>query len=189
MILCDSEIRAAIQHGQIVIDPDPPREHYSPTALDLCLGEREFKRWKPPGPGVDLVIDPAQAGFFRSSTQFLEDVPPAPDGSVTLGPGEFLLALTRERVELPVESRLAARVEGKSSLARVGLSVHLTAPVIHGGFRGRITLELKNQGHFPIKLSPGIRICQLVFENVFGTPSITLGGLFQNQESVTGRAP
>jgi dCTP deaminase len=78
-------------------------------------------------------------------------------------------------------------VEGKSSLARIGLGVHVTAPTIHAGFEGLITLEIKNHGTAAIRLRPGMPICQLIFESVFGTPSVVLEGIFQNQQSVSGR--
>lgn len=186
MILCDSEIWAALKHGQIKIDPEPSRDDYTTTAVDLHLGETDFKRWKKPGKGVSLIIDPSQSGFYRDAASFLEDVPRESDGSVVVHPNEFLLALTKERVELPEQSRIAARVEGKSSLARIGLVIHLTAPTIHSGFKGNITLEIKNHGDFPIKLCPGMPVCQLIFESVFGTPSITMRGMFQEQTSVKG---
>ena len=187
MILCDSEIWAALKHGQIKIDPEPARDDYTTTAVDLHLGETDFKRWKKPGKGVSLIIDPSQSGFYRDAADFLEDAPREPDGSVIIYPNEFLLALTKERVELPEQSRIAARVEGKSSLARIGLIVHLTAPTIHSGFKGNITLEIKNHGDFPIKLCPGMPVCQLIFESVFGTPSVTMRGMFQEQTSVKGK--
>jgi len=98
-----------------------------------------------------------------------------------------MLARTQEWIELPRTARLAARVEGRSSLARLGVAVHLTAPVIHAGFRGYITLEITNPGPLPIRLRPGMQICQLVLELLFGTPSKEMTGLFQDQESVTGR--
>lgn len=188
MILCDSEIRAALKYGQIIIDPMPSPDDFTTTAVDLRLGDTDFKRWRKTGPGVSLIIDPSQKGFYRDAIAFLEDVPRQIDGSVVIGPDEFLLALTRERVELPERSRVAARVEGKSSLARIGLVVHLTAPTIHSGFKGNITLEIKNHGYLPIKLRPGMPICQLIFESVFGTPSATMQGIFQEQRSVEGTA-
>lgn len=108
-----------MRHRQIVIDPVPAEEHITTSAIDLTLGGDEFKRWKsPPGEGIEIVVDPSQSGLFTNlATQFLEDVPRESDGSVIIAPRAFMLALTRERVELPEESRLAARVEGRSSLA------------------------------------------------------------------------
>jgi len=65
--------------------------------------------------------------------------------------------------------------------------VHITAPTIHAGFKGNIALEIKNHGVLPIRLRPGMLICQLIFEQVFGTPSRTMAGIFQDQGSVTGK--
>ena len=93
----------------------------------------------------------------------------------------FVLARTRESVNIPVRSRLAARVEGKSSLARPGISVHLTAPTIHCGFRGHIQLEIVNAGPNDIILDAGMRICQMIFEMTIGTPEKGYQGLFQDQ--------
>jgi dCTP deaminase len=189
MILCDTEIRATLANGQILVLPTPPDEHITTSALDLTLDGGEFKRWKAPQPGIDITVDPSQPGFYRHLSQhFLESVPVENDGSVIITPGSLLLALTHERVELPEQARLAARVEGRSSLARIGLGVHVTAPTIHSGFRGKITLEITNHGVFPIKLRPGMRICQLIFEQVFGTPSAVMTGIFQDQHSVSGQS-
>lgn len=189
MILCDTEIRAALHYRQILITPEPPSENITTSALDLTLGADDFKQWKSPaGAGISISVDPSQADWFRNlATHFLEESPRENDGSVLIQPGQLILALTHERIELPEESRLAARVEGRSSLARLGLGIHVTAPTIHSGFRGRITLEITNHGVFPIKLRPGMRICQLIFEAVFGTPSAAMTGLFQDQGSVTGK--
>src|SRR5262249_55912295 len=87
---------------------------------------------------------------------------------------KFVLGRTRERVHLPIREEgktLAARVEGKSSRARCGLLVHFTAPTVHAGFEGTITLEMINLGAYPILLFPGMEICQLIIERVEGLPS------------------
>lgn len=97
-----------------------------------------------------------------------------------LRPGQFALSYTLERVELPLN--LAARVEGKSSFARFGLSIHQTAPTIHANFRGNIRLEISNAGPFFCRLTPGMPICQLIFEEL-KTPSVSpLRSRFQNQQ-------
>ena len=189
MILSDSEIKAAIQYGQIVIDPIPPPLNFTTSALDLTLSAKQFKVWKSPaGNAINISVDPSQPGAYKQlAAQFLVDAPVEGDGSILIEPKGFLLALTDERIELPESSRIAARVEGRSSLARLGLGVHVTAPTIHAGFKGNITLEITNHGVFPIKLKPGMIICQLVFEMVFGTPSVAMAGAFQDQNSVTGK--
>lgn len=187
MILCDTEIQAALINGQILIEPRPPQEHITTSAVDLTLGGLEFKQWNlPVGAGIELTVDPSQPNFFSSLTPYLADVPRERDQAIIIKPGQLVLALTHERIELPEQSRLAARVEGRSSLARLGLGVHVTAPTIHSGFKGNITLEITNMGGFPIKLRPGMRICQLIFELVFGTPSAAMAGIFQDQQSVAG---
>jgi dCTP deaminase len=100
-----------------------------------------------------------------------------------LVPHGFLLAWTREQVNFPPDARIAARVEGKSSLGRIGVGVHVTAPTIHAGFRGPIQLELVNQGPHVIVLDAGMRICQLILEQTFGTPEKGYSGMFFDQKS------
>ena len=99
--------------------------------------------------------------------------------SIELKPNAFALAYTVERLTLPLN--LAARVEGKSSVARWGLSIHQTAPTIHAGFRGNIRLEIANVGPFVCRLTPGMQICQLVVEELKTPPENELRSRFQNQ--------
>lgn len=179
----------ALSTGQIEIDPLPTEDRISTSAVDLTLGE-EFHRWrKLTGGGAETTIDPSHPEFDypQLARVHQETIRTDDSGSIIIRPGELVLALTRERVVLPETSRLAARVEGRSTLARLGLAIHLTAPIIHAGFRGRITLEMTNQGPIPIRLCPGLTVCQLVFEMLFGTPQATMTGIFQDQESVAGR--
>lgn len=98
-------------------------------------------------------------------------------------PNAFILAWTAESVSLPRQSRLAARVEGKSSLARLGIAVHVTAPTIHSGFDGQIQLAMCNPGPLRVKLHAGLRICQLMFEMSLGTPEKGYSGLFAGQSA------
>jgi dCTP deaminase len=187
MVLSDNEIRTALANGDIIIDP-PPAQITTTTALDLTLGD-EIKRWKPiAGTGLNRVVDPSADEFDFDELAALqtEDVPRESDGSIVLEPGQFVLGITHERIELPTRARIAARVEGRSTLARLGIGIHLTAPTIHSGFRGKITLEITNQGTLPVKLKPGLRICQLIFEQVFGTPASEMKGPFQDQVSIRG---
>jgi dCTP deaminase len=92
-----------------------------------------------------------------------------------------VLAWTKEYVNLVSYNRVAARVEGKSSLARFGLAIHVTAPTIHAGFDGHIRLEMVNHGKLPIRLRTGMRICQLIFEQTLGTPEKGYQGQFSGQ--------
>jgi dCTP deaminase len=136
---------------------------------------------------MSSIID-LQPGFdYRAlAEEYTQVVDLARDGTLTIEPHAFIMGQTRERVHFPESSRLAARIEGKSTLARIGLAVHLTAPTIQVGFEGVLALEMVNNGNYPIRLRPGIRICQIIIEQVFGTPDQMRTGAFQNQASVLG---
>lgn len=185
MILSDAELRKAIERQALIITPGPTAADIKTSAIDLHLAD-EFRRWKQPTPGASVVIDPWAAEFQEYAAAYTEVVPHEADGSVVLQPKGFLLAKTREKVELPEAHSLAARVEGRSGLARLGLGVHLTAPTIHAGFRGQIALEMVNHGVYPIRLRPGSVICQIIVESVYGTPAQNMTGVFQNQTSTLG---
>jgi dCTP deaminase len=188
-ILCDRDIRKALDDGQIEITPPPSDECISTSAVDLRLS-KEFRRWKlAVRAGLEVVVDPSAEGYdFPSiAEEHTEVIALEPDGSIILRPGDFVLAITAERVNFPREHRLAARVEGRSSLARLGVGVHVTAPTIHAGFRGQITLEITNSGNLPVKLRPGQRACQLIIERLSDTPSDDAPGSFVEQVSATGR--
>ena len=188
MILSDTEIIAALENQQIFIDPRPTPDKITTSAVDLTLGDT-FLKWDfDLGSGISFSVDPAAIDYPQLAAKYLKSMPIDEHGCVIVRKGEFVLATTAEYVRLPESSRLAARVEGRSRLARLGLAVHLTAPTIHSGFRGRITLEITNQSSLPILLRPGSSICQLIIEQVFGTPSSAMRGIFQDQESPTGRS-
>jgi dCTP deaminase len=173
VILTDREIQLALEKDHITIEPKPPIEFYTSTSVDLSLNPviTTFRQELASGAGVEVVFDPGHKNFKAEATlaRVSEQQRIAPEGYL-LQPRTLVLGWTAERVKLPIHSKLAARVEGKSSLARLGLCVHLTAPTIHSGFDNPIRLELVNQGHVPIRLRPGMRICQLVFELTLGTP-------------------
>ncbi|MFO0762925.1 MAG: dCTP deaminase [Byssovorax sp.] len=181
MILSNSAIFAALDEKRLIIDPEPsPRDPaeastgasewpYSTTAVNLRLGDEVS--WFNEGLAVNIDLRRGKfANLFgpnSSSRKITADQP------YSLMPGKLVLANTLERVELPItpgQPSLAARVEGRSSFARCGLLVHFTAPTIHAGFRGRITLEIINLGPIPILLYPGTYICQLIIEEVVGVP-------------------
>ncbi len=114
-----------------------------------------------------------------------------PDDGYVFKSQSFLLGWTQEKIQLLHRSRLAARVEGKSSLARLGIGVHVTAPTIHAGFGYKkdeiaypgspLQLEMWNVGPLDIRLEVGMRICQLIFELVDGTPEKGYEGRFSIQ--------
>jgi len=172
VILTDREIQIALSRNQILIEPSPAVEAYSSTSIDLTLGKfvTEF-RDDLVDDALENIIDPSHKSFVaeRTLAKITKRIEISSDGYL-LTSRKLVLGWTAERVELPIHSRLAARVEGKSSLARLGLGVHITAPIIHSGFANPIRLELINHGVVPIRLRHGMRICQLIFEITFGTP-------------------
>lgn len=194
MILSNIAIQQAIDENRLVIEPEPlPREPtastpdcpYDTSAVDIRLGsEIAFFR-----EGLAVSIDLSQGKFgslFGSNSQ---SVTITEDQPFQLHPGRFVLGKTLETVRLPIREtgpNLAARVEGKSSYARCGLLVHFTAPTIHAGFEGTITLELVDLGPLPITLRPGTPICQLIFEEVQGTP-FRKDSQFHGQSRAGGR--
>jgi dCTP deaminase len=173
VILTDREIQIALSNGQIIIHPPPSIDHaYSSTTVDLTLDELiSVYRGDLSNDPIETIIDPGHPNYRAEETiaKLTNQVKIPPDGYVFRS-GKLILGWTVERVGLPIHSRFAARVEGKSSLARLGLSVHVTAPTIHSGFNDKIRLEMVNHGAAPIRLRAGMRICQLIFEATLGTP-------------------
>lgn len=181
VILTDREIKLAIEKDLIIIDPRPAANAFSSTAVDLTLDPNITEFIAAQG-GVELVIDPGHQDFNTETT--LAQVTTkreVPNEGYLLQPRQLVLAWTREYVNLVSHNRIAARVEGKSSLARLGLGVHVTAPTIHAGFAGQIRLEMVNHGKVPIRLRVGMRICQLIFEQTLGTPDKGYQGQFSGQ--------
>lgn len=179
MILTDREIQKLLKIGLISIDPNPPIDAYDSTAVDLTL-DPLIRLFRTDVPG--LIIDPGMPGY-KAKDLILSVTDPVriPAQGWDLPRGKLVLGWTRERVELRLKGKVAARVEGKSGLARIGLGVHVTAPTIHAGFPGTIQLELINHGPMPIRLRHGMAICQLIIETIKGTPSKAYKGQFSGQ--------
>ena len=176
MILTDREIRIALQDKAIIIEPQPDQSvAISSTSIDLTLSH-VFREWKAMN---GVKISPGAEGYTYSA--LAQNFQVAKDAPYTLKPGKFVLAWTAEKISIPTKSRLAARVEGKSSLARLGICIHVTAPVIHSGFKGQIQLEMYNFGPLEVVLDAGMWICQLVFEQTAGTPERGYEGIFAGQ--------
>ncbi len=164
MLLSDRDIRAELAAGRIGLDP-LDLGMVQPSSVDVRLDRyfRLFDNHKYP------YIDPAE-----EQPDLTRLVRVAPDEPFVLHPGEFVLGSTFELVTLPED--LAARLEGKSSLGRLGLLTHSTAGFIDPGFSGHVTLELANVATLPVKLWPGMKIGQLCFfrtsspvENPYGS--------------------
>lgn len=195
MILSNVAIHSAIDDGLLEITPEPtprfpslddPRCPFDTSSLNLRLS---------PDLNIPVANQPYAFDLQRGSlAPFLKNMfrPSQIDGvgGFTLPSNMFILGTTVETVHLPLGHQsgkaLAARVEGRSSLARCGLLVHFTAPTIHAGFRGKITFEMINLGPNPIVLRRDMEICQLIFEWVDGMPERAAPSQFQGQTTPAG---
>ena len=178
MILSNRAIFAALDERRLIIDPEPsPRTSeensvdcpYQTSSVDLRLGNEVT--WLKEHLPITIALHRGKFASLFGSNSIIRVL--TQEQPFVLESGKFVLANTLERVELPIfddKPCLAARVEGKSSYARCGLLIHFTAPTIHAGFSGRITLEIMNLGPSPIALTPGKPICQLIIEEVHGIP-------------------
>ncbi|MBC8372285.1 MAG: dCTP deaminase [Phycisphaerae bacterium] len=195
MILSNVSIQEALDRGWLVITPEPtPRrktgEHpdcpYQTSAVDLRLGH-EIAYFRE---GLAINIDLRRGTFAALFGPNSESRTISAEQPYSLGPQKMVLGKTLERVELPIHTEadvpcFAARIEGRSSYSRCGLLVHFTAPTIHSGYEGNITLELINLGSIPILLYPEAPICQLIVEQVHGRP-FRNDSQFQGQRRVNG---
>jgi dCTP deaminase len=164
MILSQPEIRAAVQRGEIRFDPPLEERQWGEASVDLRLGLNFTKLKKADGLTVSMakgISTIAESGLWQQKTLKTEDQFGKKE-TLVLDPDEFILALTHERIWMP--RNLIAMVEGRSTYARVGLSMHQTAPWIQPGWNGQITLEIRNSGPLKIELTPLIDMpCQLTF--------------------------
>ncbi|GAA1709649.1 dCTP deaminase [Propioniferax innocua] len=178
MLLSDRDINAGLDSGRIGLDP-LDREMVQPASVDVRIDRffRVFENHRYPN------IDPS-----AEQAELTRMIEVQADEAFVLHPGEFVLASTFEVVTLGQD--VAARLEGKSSLGRLGLLTHSTAGFIDPGFSGHVTLELSNVATLPIKLWPGMKVGQLCFfqlsspvENAYG--SAKYGSRYQNQRGPT----
>ena len=163
MVLSDRDIRAEITAGRIVIDPFIP-EAVQPSSVDLHL-DRRFRVFRNSRyPFIDVRAD---------QPELTELVEIGGDDPFILHPGEFVLGSTYERVALPND--LVARLEGKSSLGRLGLLIHSTAGYVDPGWEGNLTLELSNVANLPITLYDGMKIGQISFQRLSSPAEVSYG--------------
>ena len=168
MILSDNSIRQRIDEGSLIINP-LEKDAIQPASIDCTLGD-DF-----------LVVDENRMETITLNSEIKYRQLKA--NTITLPPHSFLLATTREHVEL--SNDLTAFVEGRSSIGRMGLFIE-NAGWVDPGFKGRITLELFNANSLPIKLEAGRRICQLVFCKMETVASRPYKGKYQGQTSTVG---
>ena len=164
MILSDRDIKKDIKDGRIRFMPKLSNDQIGPASVDLKL-DNKFKIFKQ---GKYLHLD-VKEGI---PLEFMEDVIIKKDEAFILHPGTFALASTKEYIYLPDD--ITVKVEGKSTLARMGILVH-TAGFVDPGFEGTITLELSNQANLPIAIYPDMYICQIDFHTMSSPAEVPYG--------------
>ncbi len=163
MVLSDVDIKRHLADGRIRISPELPPEQYGSCSVDFRLGNEfsvfEHSRF----PFIDL----------RHNTgiqEMMKTVMVGPGEAFILQPRDFVLAITEETLELADD--ILGRLEGRSSLGRIGIIVHGTAGLFEPGWMGKATLELSNLGRVPVALYPGMRVCSFTFEELSGPSSM-----------------
>jgi len=177
VLLSDRDIRAELDSGRVVLDPYDPAM-IQPSSIDIRLDRffRLFDNHK------YAVIDPALDQPELTRLVEVERGEP-----LILHPGEFILGSTFEAVTLPDD--VAARLEGKSSLGRLGLLTHSTAGFIDPGFTGHVTLELSNMATLPIALWPGMKVGQLCFFRLSSAAEFPYGSMHSGSRYQGQRGP
>ena len=163
MVLSDVDIKKHLVEGKIRITPDLPAEQFGSCSVDFRLGSEfsifEHSRY----PFIDLR--------HKTGIQEMMRTVIVPQGEAfILQPGDFVLAITEEKLELADD--ILGRLEGRSSLGRIGIIVHGTAGLFEPGWTGKATLELSNLGRVPVALYPGMRICSFTFEQLTSPSSM-----------------
>ena len=188
MILSNLEIIECLKNKLFTITPQPPidasKAPYNTSAIDLSLGDEIVV----PNSDSPIQIDLKKGGIAAFLSKHSKPHNISEDQPFSLKKGIFVLGKTYESVDFPLDVGppcYCARVEGRSSFARCGLLIHFTAPTIHCGFKGTITLELINFGPNPILLYPKLPICQLIIEQVSERPYES-ANQFSGQSSAVG---
>jgi dCTP deaminase len=157
MVLSDIDIRRYIDEGKIKIHPPLPPDQWGSCSVDFRLGN-EFSVFEH---SRNAYIDLKEP---RAIQDLMRTITVAPGDPFILQPREFALAITEEILEL--DDDVLGRLEGRSSLGRIGIIVHGTAGLFDPGWTGKATLELSNLGRMPVALYPGMRICSFTFEQL-----------------------
>ena len=172
MVLSDVDIKRYMEQGKIKITPDLPPEQFGSCSIDFRLGS-EFNVFEHSRhPYIDLRSKAGLDGIMRPLS-----VPPGEP--FILQPREFVLAITEETLELSDD--VLGRLEGRSSLGRIGIIVHGTAGLFDPGWSGKATLELSNLSRMPVALYPGMRICSFTFEQLSSPVSVPYGAKVGNK--------
>lgn len=179
MVLSDRDIKKLLTDGTVKISPEPDfAEALGSCSIDLRLGNafRVFDHSRFP------YFDPRSRELSADVTS---EVKVSENEPFILQPGDFVLATTVESFELP--DNLLARLEGRSSLGRLGIVVHSTASIFEPGWRGKVVMEMGNMGRMPVALYPGMRVCALTFEELSSPAQVPYyrkrGAKYINQKS------
>lgn len=177
MILSDRTIKEELKKGKLVIEP-LAQQAIQPSSVDLRLGW-EFRLFTP---SMRPYIDPRSHIEDYSEFYKVKD-----DGFLTIHPRQFILGTTLEKIEIP--NYLVARLDGRSSLGRLGVMIHATAGFVPPGWKGHLVLEISNVGTLPIALYPEMKICQISFARLtepaqYPYGSRGLGSKYQGQKGV-----
>jgi len=163
MVLSDVDIKRYLEQGKIKITPSLPPEQFGSCSVDFRLGHAFSVFEHSRHAFIDLKEKVAIQDLMTMVTV-------APGEPFILQPREFVLAITAESLEL--DDDVLGRLEGRSSLGRIGIIVHGTAGLFDPGWRGKATLELSNLGRMPVALYPGMRICSFTFEQLSSAVSV-----------------
>jgi dCTP deaminase len=182
MVLSDVEVKAEIAAKRLVFDPpipdDPSSGRFGSSSIDLLLHEELIILPKDPIVGVK-ALPGAEGDVMDLLRKYGQTNTLQPGKPQTIDPHVRAVGKTLEHVTLP--PHIAGRIEGRSSLARYGLAVHISAPTVMAGFRGRLYLEMYNYGPFSMELEVGMNIAQLVLEHVGLLPTRGYQGRYSDQ--------
>lgn len=176
MIVPDHEIRKLLEEGRVVIEPlDDPEDQIQASCVDLRLGN-EFKVFKHTH---EPFIDSRNPKDYTEKHVCNEK-------PFVLHPNEFVLGITRERIRIPRD--MAAYIDGRSSLGRLGVTAHITSGWVDPGFEGRLVLEISNLGKMPVTLYPGMKMCKLLLMKLSSPAEVPYnerkGAKYHKQEEV-----
>jgi dCTP deaminase len=178
MVLSDGELQDAMESGLLVVTPFLDVDSIQPSSIDLRLDPIVKVQRRAPITGITL--DPETLDITDHLDRYTEEIINLGDsGTWEFRSGSFVLGQTLETVGLPLD--MAARVEGRSRLARLGVGVHITAPKTDPGFNNPITLEIFNLGPWTIGLRAGMRICTLIVERLGRPARGGYAGIFQGE--------
>ena len=161
MILNKEEIKQALDTSELIINPPPRDSQFQPASLDICLGNKYIN---PHYGSIDVKQKPIELPLNKMD-----------NGEITLWPGNFLLFETLEEITVP--KTMCVECQGRSSIGRIGLTIHVTAGFIDPGYHGKLTLEVKNLSQNIITLHSGMRIAQLIFHRI--NPATEYAGKYQ----------